>query len=93
MTGQQKYQPLDEHTARELVEEVKHLRDDLLSRPAALMTHEEHEWLKLAIKREAQSVELRRAIIEKTLTGLAWAAVLGVGAIFLDYLRAHGWKG
>ncbi len=62
------------------------------SMPAPLLTDGEAQWVKLAIQREAQSIQLRRAIIEKTLAGLVWSAVVGGGYVILDYLKAHGWK-
>ncbi len=57
-----------------------------------LLSEEERLWVRLAIKREAQSIQLRQAIIEKTLTGLVWAGLLGLGVIFYEYIKAHGWK-
>lgn len=56
------------------------------------LSPEEVTWVKLAIQREAQSVKLRQAIIEKTLAGLVWAGVLGLGAVVLEYLKNHGWR-
>jgi len=44
----------------------------------------------MAIQREAQSFELRRAIIEKSLGSLIWSAVAGLGYIFVDYLKNRG---
>lgn len=55
------------------------------------LTAEQHQWVLLAIQREAQSIRLRQAIIEKTLAGLVWAAVVGLGVLFyhgaVDYLQ------
>lgn len=47
-------------------------------------------WIDLAIEREAQSIKVRQAIIEKTLTGLVWAGILAIGYLCLDWLHAHG---
>lgn len=55
-----------------------------------LLSHDEREWVRLAIKREAQSIKLREAIIEKTLSGLVWFFILGIGYVFLDFLRSRG---
>lgn len=44
----------------------------------------------MAIQREAQSIELRRAIIEKSLGSLVWSAIVGLGLLVLDYLKTHG---
>lgn len=60
--------------------------------PNALLSTEEHRWVQLAIKRESQTIEFRRAVIEKTLTSLLWSAVLGAGIVLKEYLSAHGWK-
>lgn len=54
------------------------------------LTEEERRWVKMAIQREAQSFELRRAIIEKSLGSLIWSAIAGLGYIFVDYLKNRG---
>jgi len=59
---------------------------------AAQLTEEEQEWVRMAIQREAQSIALRRAIIEKSLSSLVWSALVGGGYIFLDFLKNHGIK-
>lgn len=60
--------------------------------PAPVLTDEELQWVRLAIKREAQSFELRQAIIQKTLAGLAWSAIVGFGYLLLDFFKNHGFK-
>jgi hypothetical protein len=57
-----------------------------------VLSDDEVHWIKLAIKKEAQSISLRQAIIEKTLGGLVWAGLVGLGYIILDYMKAHGFK-
>ena len=73
-------------------------RDDLVSdivraiqesQPAAL-NEEELRWVRLAIQVEAQRIRVRQAIIEKTLTGLVWMALVAVGHVLLDYFQARG---
>ena len=54
------------------------------------LTEEEQRWVRMAIQREAQSIELRRAIIEKSLGSLVWSAIVGLGLLLLDYLKTHG---
>ncbi len=54
--------------------------------------HQHHEWIALALKKEAQSVALRQAIIEKTLTALVMSAFVALGIMFMSYLKLHGWK-
>lgn len=54
------------------------------------LSEEEQRWVRMAIQREAQSIELRRAIIEKSLGSLVWSAIAGLGYLLLDYLKNHG---
>ena len=59
---------------------------------AAVETHplspEEVEWVRMAIKAEADKAAFRKAVIEKSLTGLL-ATVLGaVGIYFVDYFHS-----
>jgi hypothetical protein len=56
------------------------------------LDREEQQWVKNAIKAQNDMERLRKAIIEKTLTGLVWAAILGVAYLFVDFLRNHGLK-
>ena len=60
-----------------------------LKSASASLSDEEHRWVKMAIQKEAQSIELRKAIIEKTLSGLVWMCVVGVGYILLDFAKSH----
>ena len=53
---------------------------------------EEQQWVKNAIKAQNDMERLRKAIIEKTLAGLVWAASIGVAYLFVDFLRNHGLK-
>ncbi len=59
---------------------------------AHMLTEDERQWVRLAIQREAQSVRLRQAIIEKSLTALIWAGIVGFFSVLYEYLKAHGWK-
>jgi hypothetical protein len=56
------------------------------------LTDEEVSYVRLAIQREAQSIKLRQAVIEKTFTGLVWAFILFSGTVLLEYIKSHGWK-
>ena len=58
----------------------------------ACLNPEEQQWVKNAIKAQNDMERLRKAIIEKTLAGLIWAAILGVGYLFVDFFRNHGLK-
>lgn len=57
-----------------------------------VLTADEHTWVKLAIKREAQSIKYRQAVIEKTLVGLAWMILLGLGYMLKEWATNHGFK-
>jgi len=54
------------------------------------LSDEETRWVKMAIQKEAQSIELRKAIIEKTLGSLVWFFLASMGYLFVDFLRNHG---
>ena len=56
------------------------------------LSDEEQRWVRLAIQSEAQSIQMRKAIIEKTLGGLLWAAIVAIGYLFVDYLKNHGFR-
>ena len=57
-----------------------------------MLSDDEQRWVRMAIKREAQISEFRKAIIEKTLGGLLWAAVVAIGYFALDFLKTHGFR-
>ncbi len=56
------------------------------------LSDDEQRWVRMAIKREAQVSEFRKAIVEKTLGGLLWAAVVAIGYFALDFLKTHGFR-
>lgn len=58
--------------------------------PMPVLTEEEQQWVRMAIKREAQSFELRRAIIEKSLASLVWSGIVGIGYLLVDFLKSTG---
>lgn len=60
--------------------------------PAPVLTEEEQQWVRLAIQKEAQSIKLRQAVIEKTLAGLVWSGLVGLGYVIVDFLKNHGLK-
>jgi hypothetical protein len=57
-----------------------------------VLSADEQQWVRLAIQKEAQSIKLRQAIIEKTLAGLVWAGLIGLALIFKEFATSHGWK-
>ncbi len=56
------------------------------------LSDEEHQWVKLAIKREAQSIMFRQKVIDSTATGLLWLLIVGLGVLIKEWLNAHGLK-
>ena len=56
------------------------------------LSDEEQRWVRMAIEKEAQSIALRKAIIEKTITSLIWMLIVGIGYVFLDFAKQHGFK-
>jgi len=56
------------------------------------LSDEEKQWVRLAIEAEARKIRFRDAVIEKTLTGLVWAGIVGAGYVFLDFFKTHGLK-
>jgi hypothetical protein len=60
--------------------------------PKKELTDDELQWVRLAIAAEARKIKFRDAVIEKSLTGLVWSAIVGFGYVMLDFLRTHGLK-
>lgn len=71
---------------------IADLTTALQSVQTATLTAEEAQWVRLAIEAEARKIRFRDAVIEKSLTGLVWAVIVGAGYVFLDFLRNHGLK-
>ena len=46
-------------------------------------------WVRLAIKAEADRAAFRKAVIDKSLTGLIVAALGALGLYVMDYFTAH----
>ena len=55
-----------------------------------LITDEETRWVRQAIQLQCERAKFRKAIIEKTLAGLIWAALAGLGYMFIDWATLHG---
>jgi hypothetical protein len=55
------------------------------------LTNDEVQWVRMAIQAEAERAKLRKAIIEKSLAGLVWIAIVAAGGWIADYVVAH-WK-
>ena len=56
------------------------------------ITEEETRWVRQAIQLQCERAKFRKAIIEKTLAGLIWAALVGLGYIFVEWAALHGFK-
>lgn len=60
--------------------------------PKKELTEDELQWVRLAIEAESRKIRFRDAVIEKSLAGLAWSAIVGFGYILLDFAKNHGLK-
>jgi hypothetical protein len=80
---------LDDQTRLELVQLVKSAVSEAVE--AHPLSPDEVHWVRMAIKAEAERAELRKAIIHKTLAGLAWMALAGFGTWAVDFFVKH-WK-
>lgn len=78
--------------AEERAQLIADLTIALQAVPKKELTEEEMQWVRLAIAAEARKIKFRDAVIEKTLAGLAWACVVGVGYILLDFFHSRGLK-
>jgi len=75
--------------------ERKQLSEDIASAIQShitVLTDHEIVAIRLLIKKQEQSIELRQAIIEKSLTSLVWSGVVGLGYILLNWATTHGYK-
>jgi len=78
--------------AEERAQLIADLTTALQAVPKKELTEEEMQWVRLAIAAEARKIKFRDAVIEKSLTGLVWACVVGVGYVFVDFLHNRGLK-
>lgn len=60
--------------------------------PAPQLSDEELQWVKLAIQAESRKIMFRDAVIEKTMSGLVWSAIVGIGYLIVDFAKNHGFK-
>ncbi len=79
-------------TPEERAELVQELAQALACATHPQLSDEELQWVRLAIAAEARKIRFRDAVIEKTITGLVWLAILGVGSVFYEWAVAHGYK-
>jgi len=78
-----------------LSDRVTDLQGAIESRPTPL-NEEEKRWVRIAIQREAQSIEFRKAVISKTMSALLWSAIVAAAGfawtVVQTYAQNHGWK-
>lgn len=75
---------LDELVERTVVRMVQEIQ-------ATCLNPEEQRWVRMAIEREARRAALARAVIEKSLAGLLWAAAAAAGvALWKAFVQAVG---
>jgi hypothetical protein len=80
---------LDDQTKLELVDLVKTAVNAAVeSRP---LSEEEVQWVRMAIKADAERAELRKAIIQKSLASLAWVFIVFLGGLMISGFKDH-WK-
>lgn len=56
------------------------------------LTDQESEWVRLAIKKEAQAIAFRQAVIEKSLSALIGSGLVALGGMFLVWFTTHVYK-
>jgi len=78
---------LDDQTKLELIQLVKAAVNEAVeSHP---LSPEEVHWVRMAIQAEAQRAAFRKAVIEKTLAGLAIAGLLAIAGIFISGFKEY----
>ena len=55
------------------------------------LSSDEIHWVRMAIQAEAERASLRKAIIEKSLAGLMWVAIVAAGGWLVDFVTSH-WR-
>ena len=55
------------------------------------LSPDEIHWVRMAIQAEAERASLRKAIIEKSLAGLMWIAIVAAGGWLVDFVTSH-WR-
>ena len=56
------------------------------------LTEQESEWVRLAIRKEAQAIEFRKAIIEKSLSALIGSILIAIAGAFMVWFGTHIYK-
>jgi hypothetical protein len=71
---------------------INDLTTALNKNSVSTLTDEEQRWVRIAIQKEAQTIDFRKAVIQKTMSSLIWSALVGMGYIVLSWLNQHGFK-
>ena len=80
---------LDDQTRLELISLVRDAVSQAVE--AHPLSPDEVYWVRMAIQAEAERANLRKAIIEKSLAGLAWMALSGIGIWAIGFFTDH-WR-
>lgn len=80
---------LDDSTKLELIQLVRDAVSQAVE--AHPLSPDEVHWVRMAIQAEAERAELRKAIIQKSLAGLAWMALSGISVWAIGFFTDH-WK-
>ena len=78
---------LDDQIKSELVELVKTAVNEAVE--AHPLSAEEVHWVRMAIQAEANRAAFRKAVIEKTLAGLALAAAIALAGMFMSGFKSY----
>jgi hypothetical protein len=78
---------LDDQTKQELVSLVKAAVSEAVE--AHPLSPDEVHWVRMAIQAEANRATFRKAVIEKTLAGLAIAALVALMGMFLTGFKSY----
>lgn len=70
-------------------DEIVALLERLVEKMESPQHEEEHQYIRLAMAREAKREKLYDAIIEKSIAGLAWAFLVAVGSSIWMYIKDH----
>lgn len=70
-------------------DEIVALLERLVEKMESPQHEEEHQYIRLAMAREAKREKLYDAIIEKSIAGLAWALLVAVGSSVWMYIKDH----
>lgn len=74
-----------DHSLHELMQST--IRATITELQAACLSAPEQQWVRLAIAREERRTRVWQAVLEKSLSGLAWSALVGIGYLIINWLK------